>query len=147
MLLASCTRTVPSAKRFYYTDEGIEIDVYYVCDQPYDVIRYLYISNSSAIKLPNGVGIRSTREDVLKEYEAFIIEDFAPLLTSEEVIALGSDFNGIYFVIRDDYVYSIYVGTVGEFGKSSWLFTPTVSTIMYPARFYPDREYMESTQS
>jgi len=134
-------------KRFYYFDEGLEIDVIYECDEPYDVVRYLYVSNSSTLKLPSGVEVGSAREDVLSVYESFVIEDFVPMLTSEEVVALGSSVNGIYFVIRDDCVYSIYIAVVDEGSRFSWFMTPSSSCKLYPDKFYPDREYMAINQT
>jgi hypothetical protein len=130
--------------RLYYPYIGLEIDVNYSCGVPYDVTRYLYIANSSQIKLPSGVGIGSSVEDVVSAYGSHILPDFRPMLTSENVIALGSDLNGIYFVIRDGRVYSIYVATIREDGPSSNWITRTQWNL-YPDRFYPDREYMEAS--
>jgi hypothetical protein len=135
-----------STKRFYYSNVGLELDIIYECDQPYDVVRYLYISNSSMIKLPSGVGIGSPRDDVFAIYERFIIQGFIPMITSEEVIALGSNVNGVYFVIRDNKVYSIYIAVIGEDSNFLWFLTPSQEYKLYPDRFYPDREYIENAQ-
>jgi len=134
-----------SAARLYYPDLGLEVDVMYAGDALWDVLRYLYISNSSSVKLPSGIGIGSTREEVINEYQKFIIPDFHPMLTEEEVIALGSELNGIYFVIRDNHVYSIYVATIREDSSYSyWVYRKSLSWNLYPDKFYPDREYMAS---
>lgn len=135
----------PSTFRYYYTDLGLEVDIVSAGDAPYNVIRYLYISNESPVMLPSGIRIGSLREDVVKEYEQYIIPGFRPMLTSEEVIALGSELNGIYFVIRDDHVYSIYVAVISEDSKfSGWISLKLPGLNMYPDWFYPDREYMET---
>ena len=138
---------IPTASaRLFYPDKGLELDVVYSGDRPYNIIRYLYITNSSAVELPSGIGIGSAREDVIAAYEQYIIPDFRPMLTLEEVVALGSDLNGIYFVIREDCVHSIYVGTVREDSKYISVFESHLSWNYYPKWFYPDREYMEATQ-
>lgn len=132
-----------SANRLYYPDVGIEIDVLYAGDAPYDVIRYLYVSNNSTVKLPSGIGIGSKREDVVREYEQFILSEFHPMLTEEEVIALGSNLNGIYFVIRDNFVYSIYVAVIREDSIfSPWITQKNSGFDLYPDWFYPDREFI-----
>ena len=136
-----------STHRFYYLDKGIELDVVYQGDAPYEVARYLYISNSSSIVFPSGIGIGSKVDDVISVYEQFILQDFYPMLTNEEVIAIGSELNGIYFIIRDGSVHSIYVGTINENSRYSWLIkTNSVGINLYPDWFYPDREYMEAVQ-
>ncbi|MCL2046908.1 MAG: hypothetical protein FWG88_11055 [Oscillospiraceae bacterium] len=136
-----------STYRFYYSNEGIEIDVVYQDDSPYELVRYLYISNTSKKALPNGISIGSTKDEIINMYEPFIITNFLPMLTDEEVIALGSNLNGIYFVIREDRVYSIYIGIVNENSRYSWFLTTRSNGIsLYPDWFYPDREYIESIQ-
>ena len=136
-----------ATNRLYYSDKGLELDVDYHGDVPYAVVRYLYIANTSEIKLPSGVGIGSTREDILAAYGPYILHDFHPMLTSEEVVALGSEKNGIYFVIRSGYVYSIYVGIVREDSKFAFVINTYSESIgLYPDRFYPDREYMETAR-
>ena len=129
--------------RLFYPEEGLELDVSYSGDRPYNVVRYLYISNKSEVKLPSGIGIGSLRAEVIAIYESHIITDFCPMLTTEEVIALGSDMNGIYFVLRDGSVFSIYVGIIREDSIYASVFSPNSGVRLYPDRFYPDREYME----
>jgi hypothetical protein len=98
------------------------------------------------VKLPSGIGIGSTSDEVLREYGEHVIPDFKPMLTSEEVIALGESLNGVYFVIRDNLVYSIYVGTVGETSGFAWFLEHNIAAFdLYPAYFYPDREYAART--
>jgi hypothetical protein len=136
-----------SGMRLYYPDEGIELDVLYADDAPFGVVRYLYIANSSRIKLPGGVGIGSAVGDVVSAYGAHIIPDFQPMLAVDDVIALGSDVNGVYFVIRGGRVYSIYVATIREDSPfSRWIAPLCTERRLYPAWFDPDREYIETTQ-
>ena len=100
----------------WYFKQGVEIDVIGVNDIPM-LTNYIYINPTSDIKTDRGIGIGSSRDEVLKAYEY----EINPEDTNDEMIVAGSKSIGIFFIMKDDKVNSIYIVagmyTVEYFGE------------------------------
>jgi hypothetical protein len=111
------SRWIGSIRREYYKD-GFNVDMATSDDYPIWQ-NYLYISPACEIKLYQEIGIGSTREELYREYEGAI--NFS--VSTDELINVGK----IWFVVKNDIVYSIYIG-MGVYSEE------------YFGGFYPDRE-------
>lgn len=91
-------------ERWYFKD-GIEIDVVNQNDAFYMLFNYVYISPESDIKTPNGIGIGSSKDDIIKAYGKNVNYE----KTTNENIVIGYD--DITFVMNNDKVESIFIAT------------------------------------
>jgi len=91
----------------WYFKQGIVIDVSNMNDSFFILMNYVYINPSSKISTSRNIKIGSTKEEVLKAYK----EEINPRETNDNIIVAGMLYNGIGFVIKNDKVKSIYIGT------------------------------------
>lgn len=91
----------------WYFDQGIEIDVVDVNDSYLMLYNYVYLSPECDLKTSREIGIGSTRDEVINKY----VNEINPDLTDEEYIFAGAELQGISFVIKNDKVESIFIGT------------------------------------
>ena len=80
----------------------------------------IYISPTCGLKIANGIGIGSTREEVFSAYSTDIIKSGTQLTSDWQPFCL-------YILLKNDVVYSIYIGT-------------EAGTEEYFDDFFPDRE-------
>jgi hypothetical protein len=95
----------PDFERWYFKN-GVEIDYGTDNDQP--VFRnYIYISNLSTIKTDRGIGIGSSKEDVLKAYK----QEINPEINSDEKLVIVGENTGLILKLNNNKVESIYIAT------------------------------------
>ena len=115
--------------RMYFA-QGFEIDAdWSISDEPsigafFDLTNYIYISRTCSLKTRSGIGIGSTRAEVMDACSGIV----NTVETDETQIVVGTDLNGVYFMLENDIVSAIYIGTGSQYYDQS------------EDRFYPDRE-------
>jgi hypothetical protein len=88
----------------WFFKQGYEIDVQ-MYDDWMEIDGYIYISYTSDFTTDKGIGIGSTKEDVLNTYKGKV----NPNETRDGLIIIGRYDCGIIFVMQEDKVYSIYI--------------------------------------
>ena len=98
---------------WYYQAKGIELDL--VGSESKQAVNMITISSPCNLKSKRGIGIGSTRDEVLKAYkkEIDLSEVRASLTDSDELVA-GTVYDGLIFDIVDDRVSSIFIGAAAE---------------------------------
>lgn len=112
----------------WYFPQGFEIDVAgYPGDTAgsviYELQNYTYISRTCALKTRSGIGIGSSRSEVMNASYGVVNADE----TNDTQIAVGSFFSGVYFIIENDAVSAIYISS-------------SSASDQFLHGFYPDRE-------
>jgi len=98
--------------RWYYDDEGFEIDYTTVSDNPV-FENYIYLGPSCKVNFCRGIIPGSTREELEKAYE----EEIDHYSSTTEFVCAGYKFSyGVVFVMKDDAVDSIYI-SIGRGSK------------------------------
>ncbi len=91
-----------------YKDQGINLDMIRVEDS--QIVSSIYVVNPYKERTDKGIGIGSTREDVLKAYEKEINSEE----TNDSSIVVGSIYGGLIFGIKDGVVSSVFIGAAAE---------------------------------
>lgn len=96
---------------WYWTEKGITID-FLAPDMTADVttVRSFTLAAPYEVKGAKGVGIGSTKQEVLDVYSGVI----EPRSEGEDMIIVGSIYGGIFFTLVDDKVSTIFVGAGAE---------------------------------
>jgi hypothetical protein len=90
----------------WFFDNGIEVDIASQGVDNNTVSNYLYISSQSKIKTSRNIGIGNSKKDVFNAYK----DEINPEKVSDDRIVLGNS-TSIVFVMKNDKVDSIYIGT------------------------------------
>ncbi|TYQ15695.1 UNVERIFIED_CONTAM: hypothetical protein Cloal_2176 [Acetivibrio alkalicellulosi] len=94
---------------WYYNSKGIEFDMVFYDDKT--VVERIKIKSPCSYKTKRGIGVGSTKEQVLNSYKNEI--DPVENIDTSSVI-VGSIYGGIIFGIEDNAVSSIYIGAAAE---------------------------------
>ncbi len=103
----------------WYFEQDVQIDVF---GDAAEIGNYVYLGENCELKTDRDIGIGSTYDKVQEAYR----NEINPEQTDKNLITVGEKHDGIFFVIKDDKVSSIYIST-GEV-------TPE-----YAGYFSPDR--------
>ena len=103
----------------HYFKQGFQIDVFYQCDDPV-LCNFVYLSPTCELKIAKGIGIGSTRGEVLEVFGTKFVGQESPISSVLEI-------NGLYIILKNNVVHSIYIA----FGAGS---------MEYLSGFFPDRE-------
>ena len=100
-----------AVETWYWTEKGITID-FLAPDMTADVttVRSFTLAAPYEVKGAKGVGIGSTKQEVLDVYSGVI----EPRSEGEDMIIVGSIYGGIFFTLVDDKVSTIFVGAGAE---------------------------------
>src|SRR6185369_9004435 len=91
-----------------YPSKGLEISFSEDENKKWTVVSYS-ITEKSTLKSSRGIGIGSSREEVLKAYQKDIVEQ-----SDEGSIIAGTVYGGIVFWLGEGKVRSIFVGTMAD---------------------------------
>ena len=106
--------------RWYYDDEGFEIDYTTMSDYPI-FENYIYLAPNCKVDFCRGIIPGSTREVLEKAYE----EEIDYYSSTAEFVYAGYSYGyGVVFVMKDDEVDSIYINTDRCASRYSGEFVP-----------------------
>jgi len=93
--------------RMYFA-QGVEID-YITMSGAREIENYIYLSPESTLEIGRGIGIGSTREEIVAAYDTEVNLN----QSTGGLVVIGRYHKGIILVIRNDIVSSIYISTGG----------------------------------
>lgn len=96
---------------YFYESKGLEIDLIFN-DSNNQVVNSIYITSPSDIKTSRGIGIGSTKEEVLEAYKDEI--DIKNRCADSEMLVAGAEFGGVIFCFEYNKVISIFIGAASE---------------------------------
>jgi uncharacterized protein YcfL len=96
---------------WYYDSKGIELGFIRV-NETQQIVYSIDFQSPCALKTSKGIGIGSTRSEVLKAYK----NEFNPdaYIRGSESIVVGMVYEGLIFTIEHDIVSSIFIGVTQE---------------------------------
>jgi len=98
-------------QNWYYRSKGLEIS--FCRDQnKTQLVGNISIYSPSELKTSKGIGIGSSKAEVLKAYKKEI--DPKNKWGGPDIIVAGSEFGGLIFDIKDGKVSSIFIGAAAE---------------------------------
>ena len=74
-----------------------------------EIMNYAYLSPECTLSIGRGIGIGSTRDEVMIAYES----DVNVSQSNDDIVVIGRYHIGIILVMRDEVVNSIYIPTGG----------------------------------
>jgi hypothetical protein len=92
-----------------YSEKGIELDLIQNPDSSF-LVNMVTVSSPCKFKTSSGIGIESTKNDVIKAYSNYI----DPKSSDDKEIVAGSIYGGIIFKLEDLKVKSIFIGAAAE---------------------------------
>jgi len=93
-----------------YDDAGLELDI--VSDGEELIVNNILADNTFTGKTVAGIGIGSSRDDVIAAYAGQIDPESDP--ENADTIVAGTVFGGIVFTIQDNAVDAIFIGAASE---------------------------------
>lgn len=96
---------------WYYRSQGLEID-FVKDDMKTQIVSSVKFINPSNLKTSRGIGIGSTKEEVLNAYKEEINKNESSM--DSGFIVAGSLFGGLIFELKNDLVTSIFIGASAE---------------------------------
>ena len=96
---------------WYYYSKGIEVG-FISYDENQQIAYSIDFISPCNLKTIRGIGIGSTKSEVLKAYEHEINPDVN--ISGSESIVVGTVYKGLIFIIEHDVVSSIFIGVVPE---------------------------------
>jgi hypothetical protein len=96
---------------WYYRSTGLEID-FFTDDTKTQIAGSIIISYPSVLKLTRGIGIGSTKDDVIKAYKKEI--NLKNEWGGQDMIVAGTEFGGVIFSFENNKVSTIFIGSAAE---------------------------------
>lgn len=98
-------------QQWFYKAKGLELD-FVRGDKGIQSIASAYISSPSKLKTSRGIGVGSTRIEVMEAYKEDISQEENSI--GPDVIVAGTVYGGLTFKLENDKVASIFIGASAE---------------------------------
>jgi hypothetical protein len=88
----------------WYFEQDVQIDVF---TDNTEIGNYVFLGSQCELKTAEGIGIGSTYDEVMEAYK----DEINPEQTNKDIITVGINDEGVFFVIDEGVVSSIYIST------------------------------------